>query len=210
MSGTKSFTTQAGSTYSYSVETGENGEAVYDLSRVFQEGAMPIGSIVVHPDYNLNPAVPGLLNIQFGKGSTDRHERVDVPMLGDGDLIYVVGHQLVNPADLDVNPEDEKSDPNPKITFHRTVLGAHFPTNAPSGRASTATFEKVRDLVTALVTEYRADKATAKREAQYAAFLNGQRAEAIQPEIDKIDSQIKALQLARAELTEKLNGYKAA
>ncbi|MEU6357857.1 hypothetical protein ABZ896_52710 [Streptomyces sp. NPDC047072] len=207
---TNTFKTLAGSEYAYTVETGENGEAVYDLTRVFADGAsFPIGAVVVHPDYNLDPAVPGLLNIQFGKGSIDRHEREEVPVLGEGDLMYVVGHQLVNPADLIVD-EEENDDPNPLINFRRTVLAAQFPTNAPSTRATTATFEKVRDLVTALIHVYQGDKATPKRESQYAAFLNAQRAEKIKPEIERIDAQVKALMIKRAELTDKLNGYNAA
>lgn len=208
---TTTFKTLAGAEYAYTVETGENGEAVYDLTRVFADGAsFPIGTVVVHPDYNLDPAVAGLVNIQFGKGSIDRHEREDVPVLGEGDLMYVVGHQLVNPADLVVDPEDTDADPNPLINFRRTVLAAQFPTNAPSTRATTATFEKVRDLVTALVKVYQGDKNTPKRETQYAAFLNTQRAEKIKPEIEQIDARIKALQIQRAELTDKLNGYNAA
>ncbi|TGB07379.1 hypothetical protein [Streptomyces sp. MZ04] len=208
MSKATTFTTPAGATYAYTVETGENGEAIYDLTRVFTDGAsFPIGAVVVHPNYELNPAVQGLLNVQFGKGSIDRHERTDVPMLGEGEYPYVVGHQLVNPADLVVDPEAEQPTEAPLINFRRTVLAAHFPTNSPSGRASTTTYEKVRDLVTALIGVYQADKATPKREATYAAFLNTQRAEAIQPEIDKINNQIQALMLAKAELTEKLNNY---
>ncbi|MFJ4151921.1 hypothetical protein ACIP10_30715 [Streptomyces galbus] len=39
MPGTKTFTTPAGRTYSDTVEMGENGEAVYDLFRVFADGA---------------------------------------------------------------------------------------------------------------------------------------------------------------------------
>jgi hypothetical protein len=84
MSGTQTFTTPAGNTYSYAVETGENGESVYDLSRVLQEGSFPIGTVVVHPNWELFPKTEGLLNVQFGKGSgTNRHERTDAPKLGD-------------------------------------------------------------------------------------------------------------------------------
>ncbi|RLU82078.1 hypothetical protein CTZ27_31515 [Streptomyces griseocarneus] len=216
MSGTKLFTTAAGVTYSYAVETGEHGEAVYNLSRVFQEGAFPVGAIVLHPDYNLNPATPGLLNVQFGKGGVNRNERTDVPMIGGQHDPYVVGHQLINPADLDATPETDtdaetgKPAADPKIRFSRTIAAALTETDSPATTASTETFRCVQDLVTALVKEYRADKATPKREALYAEFLNGQRAAAIQPEIDTITAQINALMIRRAELTEKLNGYKAA
>ncbi|MEU8544676.1 hypothetical protein AB0C52_32555 [Streptomyces sp. NPDC048717] len=210
MSGTQTFTTPAGNTYAYEVETGENGEAVYNLSRVFQEGTFPIGAIVVHPNWELSPGVEGLLNVQFGKGSVHRHERTDVPMLGDGAQPYVVGSHLVNPADLIPAEDAEDKDAVLLLDFRKRVLFAAYETNAPSERASKETFEKVQDLITALVKVYQGDKATPKREAQYAAFLNGQRAEAIQPKIDEIDEKIKALQIARAELTEKVNGYKAA
>ncbi|WP_424893597.1 hypothetical protein [Streptomyces sp. XH2] len=214
---TKTFTTAAGATYSYAVETGEHGETVYNLSRVFTEGAFPVGAIVIHPDYHLDPATPGLLNIQFGKsapGSHDRNERTDVPMLGGQHDPYVVGHQLVNPADLDpkTDTDTETGEPvtDPKIQFRGLVAAALTETNSPATTATTDTFKKVQDLVTALVKEYRADKATPKREAQYAAYLNTQRAEKIQPKIDAIDAQIKALMLAKAELTDKLNTYKTA
>ncbi|MFJ3946046.1 hypothetical protein [Streptomyces griseoaurantiacus] len=205
MSGTQTFTTPAGATYSYTVETGENGEAVYDLSRVFQDAVFPIGTVVVHPNYELDPAVAGLVNIQFGKGSTDRHERTDVPMLGDGDQPYVVGHHLVNPADLTAETDTGTA---PLITFRRTILAAAYPTNAPSERATKETFAKVQDLVTGLIATYQTDKETPAREAAYAKFLDTKRAEAVQHDIDKINAKIQALQLAKAELTDKLNGYK--
>lgn len=161
----------------------------------------------VHPNYELAPAVAGLLNIQFGKGSIDRHERTDVLMLGDGDQPYMVGHYLVNPADLTAEADNGAA---PLIKFRRTMLAAAYQTNAPAERASKETFEKVQDLVTRLVTTYQADKATPAREAAYAQFLETKRAEAVQNAIDKINGKIQALELARAELTEKLNSYKAA
>ncbi|OEJ29097.1 hypothetical protein AS594_36525 [Streptomyces agglomeratus] len=186
MSGTQTFTTPAGATYAYTVETGENGEAVYDLSQVFQEGAFPIGAVVVHPNWELAPAVAGLLNVQFGKGSPeDRHGRTDVPMLGDGELPYVVGSHLVNPADLTAETNGEDA---PLLRFRKAVLGAAFPTNSPAENPYKETFDKVRDLVTGLVKTYQADKATPKREAAYAKFLDGK----------------------RAGLVERLNGYKTA
>ncbi|WP_328372915.1 hypothetical protein OG800_49325 (plasmid) [Streptomyces sp. NBC_00445] len=209
MSGTKSFTTQAGSVYSYSVETGEHGETIYNLSRVFQKGPLAIGAVVVHPDFNLDPAMPGLLNVQFGKGCDDRHERTDVPMLGTEHAPFVVGHQLVNPADLEVDPEAEKPVTDPVLNFTRSVRGAVTATGSHSFRAETETFERVRDLVTALVKVYRADKTTAKRETQYAKYLNAQRAEKIQPELDAANAKISTLEIVRAELLEKLAKYTA-
>lgn len=207
----KTFTTQAGATYSYDVEAGENGETVYNLSRIFQEGAMPIGAIAIHPNYELSPATPGLLNVQFGKGSVDRHERTDVPLLGIQQYTpYVVGHHLVNPADLEIDPESEKPVTDPKIIFRKPVRAAQTGTGSHSTRADVETFTKVQDLVTALVKEYKADKSTPKREALYAKFLDGQRAEVIKPKLDAIDAQIKALQIQRAELLEQLSSYKAA
>ncbi|RLU82079.1 hypothetical protein CTZ27_31520 [Streptomyces griseocarneus] len=212
----KTFTTAAGATYAYAVETGEHGETVYGLSRVFTESTFPVGAVVLHPDYNLNPATPGLLNVQFGKSgadSHDRHDRTDVPVLGGQNDAYVIGHQLINPADLDTDPEadtDTGEIADPKIQFTRTVRAASAPTGAASVRATRETFERAQDLVTALVKLYRADKATPKREAQYAQFLNTQRAENIQPEIDTITAQINALMIRKAELTDKLNSYKTA
>lgn len=211
MSGAQTLTTPAGATYSYTVETGENGEAVYNLSRVFQDAALdaafPIGTIVVHPDYELNPAVPGLVNVQFGKGSINRHERTDVPMLGDGEHPYVVGHHRLFPDDLNAKTDGQTT---PLLKFRMSVLVAAYPTNAPAERASKEIFAKVQDLVTALVIAYQNDKDTPAREAVYAKYLNTQRAEAVQRDIDKIDTKIQALQLAKAELTDKLNSYKTA
>ncbi|MGC0380056.1 hypothetical protein [Streptomyces sp. SAI-129] len=208
MSGTQTFTTPAGNTYSYAVETGENGEAVYDLSRVLQDGVFPIGTVVVHPNWELFPKVAGLLNVQFGKGSaTDRHERTDAPKLGDMDLPYVVGSHLVNPADLTAETDNGAA---PLLKFRKRIMGAAFETNSPAENASQDTFEKVRDLVTGLVTTYQADKNTPKREAAYTKFLNGKRAEAVQAEINKLDDKAQALAFMRAELVEKLNGYKTA
>ncbi|WP_078661789.1 MULTISPECIES: hypothetical protein [Streptomyces] len=210
MSGTQTFTTQTG-TYSYSVSEGENGETIYDLSRVFQDGALPVGAIVIHPDYNPFPEVPGLLNVQFGKGGAERDERTDVPMLGEElEAAFIIGHQLVNPADLDVDPEAEKESA-PKVRFLRGHLrAAATEVKSPSTTASKATFLAVQDLVTELVKIYRADKATAKREAKYGKFLDAQRAEVLAPQIKEVDDLIKALQLKKAQLTEKLNGHKAA
>ncbi|MFB7998843.1 hypothetical protein ACFC4G_39210 [Streptomyces sp. NPDC056002] len=208
MSGTQTFTTPAGHTYSYAVETGENGESVYDLSRVLQDGTFPIGTVVVHPNWELFPKVEGLLNVQFGKGSgTNRHERTDAPKLGDMELPYVVGSHLVNPADLTAETDNGAA---PLLKFRKQMLGAAFETSAPAENASQDTFDKVRDLVTALVTTYQADKNTPAREATYTKFLNAQRAEAIQAQITKVDDKAQALALIRAELVEKLNGYKTA
>lgn len=209
MSGTTTLTTQAGATYSYGVSEGENGETVYDLSRVFQDGAMPIGAIVIHPDYNLFPSVPGLLNVQFGKGGIERDERTDVPMLGEElEAAFIIGHQLVNPADLDVEEGAAQPETAPKIRFRRSVRAAATETNSPSTDASTATFRKVQDLVTELVKIYRADKNTTKRETTYAAHLGAQRAEALEPKLKELDNQLKALHLKKAELTEQINNYK--
>ncbi|WDN56241.1 hypothetical protein [Streptomyces clavuligerus] len=202
------FTTPAGRTYAYTVETGENGETVYDLSAVYDVATFPIGTVVVHPNWELDPVVPGLLNIQFGKGSIDRHERTDVPMLGEGTMPYVVGSHLVNPADLVPDPETEDKNAVLLLNFRKKILGAAYQTSAPAERATKATYDKVQDLTTALVTVYQNDKNTPKREATYAAFLNTQRAEKIQPQIDHIDQQIKTLQITRAELTHKANSYK--
>ncbi|MFD8416540.1 hypothetical protein ACFV2Q_33165 [Streptomyces sp. NPDC059650] len=208
MSGTQTFTTPAGHTYAFAVETGENGEAVYDLSRVLQDGTFPVGTIVVHPNWELNPKTEGLLNVQFGKGlGTDRHERTDLPQLGDMELPYVVGSHLVNPADLTAETDNGGA---PLLKFRKNMLGAAYETNAPAMHASKETFAKVQDLVTGLVTAYQADKATPAREAAYAKFLNGQRAEAVQAEIAKLDDKAKTLAFIRAELVEKLNGYNAA
>ncbi|MFE9121535.1 hypothetical protein [Streptomyces sp. NPDC007172] len=208
MSGIKTFSTPAGNTYSYAVETGENGETVYDLSRVLQEGSFPIGTVVIHPNWELFPKVEGLLNVQFGKGSgLNRHERTDAPKLGDMELPYVVGSHLVNPADLTV---ETGSGTAPLLKFRKRMLGSAFETNSPAEAASHDTFEKVRDLITGLVTVYQTDKATPKREAAYNKFLNTQRADAVQTDIDKLDNKAQALALLRAELIEKLNGYKTA
>lgn len=211
MSGTQTLTTQTG-TYSYSVSEGENGETIYDLSRVFQDGALPVGAIVIHPDYNPFPEVPGLLNVQFGKGGAERDERTDVPMLGEEiEAAFIIGHQLVDPADLDVDPEAEEKESAPKVRFLRGYLrAAATEVKSPSTTASKATFLAVQDLVTELVKIYRADKATPKREAKYAKLLDAQRAEVLAPQIKEIDDLIKALQLKKAQLTEKLNGHKAA
>ncbi|MGW7201442.1 hypothetical protein [Streptomyces chryseus] len=208
MSKTTTFATPAGHTYAYTVETLENGEAPYDLTRVFPDGAeFPVGAIVVHPNWELFPSVEGLLNIQFGKGSTDRHERTDVPMIGGGETPYVVGSHLVNPAEL---TPDTDAEGTPLLKFRKPMLAAHFQTGSPSERSGKETFERVQDLITGLVTLYKADKATPKREATYAAFLNGQRADAVQKEIDSTNAKIQALTMQNAELTQKLNGYKTA
>ncbi|WP_328372883.1 hypothetical protein OG800_50965 (plasmid) [Streptomyces sp. NBC_00445] len=207
---TKQLTTQAGSVYSYMTDEGENGERIYSLFRDTQTGPLPVGAVVIHPDYHLDPVTPGLLNVQFGRGSgEDRHERTDVPVLGSESAPFVVGQQLVNPADLDVDPEAETPVTDPVLNFTRSVRGATTATGSHSFRADTKTFTRVRDLVTALVKEYRADKTTPKREAKYTKFLTAQRAEKIQPEIDAVDAKIKALEVVRAELTDKLTKYTA-
>ena len=102
------------------------------------------------------------------------------------------------------------SESAPLLRFRKPVLGAAFPTNAPAETAYKGTFEKVRDLVTGLVKVYQADKDTPAREAVYAKFLNGKRAEATEAEIGKLDAKVQALMIQRAALVEKLNTYKAA
>ncbi|MEV7842285.1 hypothetical protein [Streptomyces albidoflavus] len=215
MSGTKTFTTKSG-TYAYSVSEGENGETVYDLSRVFQDGALPVGAIVIHPDYNPFPTVEGLLNVQFGKGGEDRNERTDVPMLGEElEAAFIIGHQLVDPTDLDTDPDAEsegKAKAEPKVRFLRGYLrAAATETNSPSTEAGRDTFLAVQDIVTELVKLYRADKNTPKRAAKYTTqVLAPQRAELLAPQIKETDDMIAALQLKKARLIEKLNGTTAA
>lgn len=97
----------------------------------------------------------------------------------------------------------------PVITFTRSVRGAATATGSHSYRADVTTFERVRDLVTALVKVYQEDKATPKREARYNKFLNAQRAEKIQPQIDALTAKINTLDIQRAELLEKLAAYTA-
>ncbi|MEU5136991.1 hypothetical protein [Streptomyces californicus] len=218
MSGTKTFTTKSG-TYAYSVSEGENGETVYNLSSVFTDGALPVGAIVIHPDYNPFPSVEGLLNVQFGKGGEDRDERTDVPMLGEEmEAAFVIGHQLVDPTDLDTDPDAENEDGGKakaeelKVSFLRGYLRtAATETNSPSTTASRNTFLAVQDIVTELVKLYRADKNTPKREAKYTTqVIAPKRAEILAPQIKETENMIAALQLKKARLIEKLNGTTAA
>lgn len=211
MSGTKTLTTQTG-TYSYSISEGGNGETIYDLSHVFQDGALPVGAIVIHPDYDAFPVVEGRLNVQFGKGDENRHERTDVPMLGEElEAAYIVGHQLIDPTDLDTEGDD-KAKAEPKVRFLRGYLRtAATETNSPSTTASKTTFLSVQDLVTQLVKIYKADKNTPKREAKYnTQVLAPKRTDELAPQIKEVDEMIKALQLRKARLTQKLNGHNAA
>ncbi|MFD0437394.1 hypothetical protein ACFVG4_26720, partial [Streptomyces chartreusis] len=110
-----------------------------------------------------------------------------------------------------IDPEAEDKDSAPKVRFLRGHLrAAATEVNSPSTEASKATFLAVQDLVTELVKIYRADKNTTKREAKYAKHLNTQRAEVLAPKIKEVDDLIKALELKKARLVEKLNGHNAA
>jgi len=167
---TQTITTVAGRTYSTVATTGENGEVTYAVERVSQGEVTPVGSFVIHPDYNLIPTVPGLVNVQFGAGSaTDRHQRTDVPVLGSASAPFVIGHQLVDPSKI--------TEETPNYWLSRLAV-ASAPTGVSATGASSATAARTSDLITALVANWSDRKDNAKLVAQYEKFLAPQRAEA--------------------------------
>ncbi|KUN57621.1 hypothetical protein AQJ46_47020 [Streptomyces canus] len=190
---TETLKTAAGRYYTAEVSIGEHGEAVYDVKRVGQMGAFPVGTFVIHPDYHAFPEVDGLVNIQFGGGSpTDRHQRTNVPVLGSASLPYVVGHQLVNPADL----VDETS-----VFRLRDLAGASTGTGTSAGGATLNTSARTADLVTALVRNWQARDDYDQLTATYTATLAPQRAEAIAKKADDLSCKIMSIGERIDELT---------
>ncbi|WP_086809725.1 hypothetical protein [Streptomyces reticuliscabiei] len=190
---TETLKTAAGRTFTAEVTIGENGEAVYDVKRVGQMGAFPVGTFVIHPDYNALPEVEGLVNIQFGGGSpTDRHQRTNVPALGSASLPYVIGHQLVNPAGL----VDETS-----VFRLRGLAGASTGTGTSSGDSTPNTSARTADLVTALVRNYLARDDYDQLTATYNASLAPQHAAAIAEKADELSCKIMSIGERIAELT---------
>lgn len=190
---TETLKTAAGRFYTAEVTIGENGEAVYDVKRVGQTGAFPVGTFVIHPDFHALPEIEGLVNIQFGGGSaTDRHQRTNVPALGSASLPYVVGHQLVNPADL----VDETS-----VLRLRNLAGASTGTGTSADGASSNTSARTADLVTALVRDWQARDDNDQLTATYNATLAPQRAEAIAKKVDDLSCKIMSIGERITELT---------
>ncbi|MEU0112007.1 hypothetical protein ABZ313_42610 [Streptomyces sp. NPDC006251] len=182
---TKTLTTPAGRTYTADVTIGEHGEAIYDVERVGQMGAFPVGTFVIHPDFHPLPKVDGLVNVQFGGGSpTDRHQRTNVPVMGSASLPYVVGHQLVNPADL----VDETS-----VLRLRDLAGANTGTGTSAGGATFNTTARTADLVTALVRDWQARDDYDQLTATYFAFIAPQRAEAVAKKADELTCEIMSI-----------------
>ncbi|MCX5216176.1 hypothetical protein OG689_44380 [Kitasatospora sp. NBC_00240] len=180
-------TTPAGRTYTANVVIGEHGEAIYEVDRAGQDSLIPVGSFVIHPDYNLFPKVPGLVNVQFGMGSAvNRNERMNVPALGTANLPYVVGHKLVN--------LEEITDETPVYRL-RDVAGAATATGTASLPASGATAKALADLVTALVADWLERSDREQLVAAYEEFLAPQRA----AEQAKRDAALEAAKQARVE-----------
>ena len=163
---TQTFTTATGATYSAESSTGENGEVTYTVKRIVQEGVIPVGSFVVHPDFHAEPEVPGLVNVQFGAGSAeDRHQRTDVPALGSASVPFVVGHKMVNPLNI--------TDASPIFPL-RNLAGAQYATGVSAVEVSGRTALRTADLVTALVAQWMGRDDLAELTAKYAAFLKSE------------------------------------
>jgi hypothetical protein len=160
----QSLTTANGLNYSYMATVGEYGEVTYRVERVAPEGAIPVGSFVIHPDYHVQPKVPGLVNVQFGAGSPqDRHQRTDVPNLGSASVPFVVGHKLINPLEIIAGDEP--------FFFLPDLAGAQTATGTSSVPAAMGTVVRTTDLVVALVKAWMARPDLDALTAKYAEFI---------------------------------------
>ncbi|MFE9428950.1 hypothetical protein ACFYNO_39075 [Kitasatospora sp. NPDC006697] len=195
----QTFTTVTGATYSAESIVGENGEVTYTVKRIVQEGVLPVGSFVIHPDYNAEPTMLGLVNVQFGAGSAeDRHQRTDIPALGSASTPFVVGHKKVNPLDITAA--------TPIVWLHN-LAGAHYATGFNAVDVSPQTAMRTSDLVTALVVEWMKRDDLAELTAQYAKFIKSettwteQHAKAKADKIDKLKLDILSIGERIADLT---------
>ncbi|MGW4894555.1 hypothetical protein ACWEQL_20115 [Kitasatospora sp. NPDC004240] len=195
----QTITTMTGLSYSVEDVTGENGEVTYSVKRIAQEGLIPVGSFVIHPDYNPEPKMPALINIQFGAGSPEnRHQRTDVPATGDADMPYVVGHRMVNPLDLA---------PESPIFLLADLAGAATGTGTSSMKPAPYTVFRTSELVTALVLHWMQRDDLAELTAKYAAFIKSetpwsqQYAEAKAAKVDKLTTKIMSIGERIDELT---------
>lgn len=195
----QTFTTTTGATYSAENTIGENGEVTYVVKRIVQEGVIPVGSFVIHPDYHPEPTVPGLVNVQFGAGSAeDRHQRTDVPALGSANAPFVVGHKKVNPLDI--------SQTSP-ILWLRNLAGAQYATGVGAVESSGRTALRTADLVTALVVEWMKRDDLAALTAKYAEFIKAettwaeQHAKAKADKADQLTTDIMSIAERIADLT---------
>ncbi|MHC3392498.1 hypothetical protein [Streptomyces sp. A 4/2] len=199
MTAQTTFTTVTGATYSAESNIGENGEVTYTVKRIVQEGVIPVGSFVIHPDYNAEPSVPGLVNVQFGAGSADdRHQRTDVPTLGSASVPFVVGHKKVNPLDITAASP---------IIWLPNLAGAQYATGFNAVDPSQQTAMRTSDLVTALVVEWMKRDDLAQLTANYAKFINSespwteQHTKAKADKIDKLKLDILSIGERIADLT---------
>ncbi|WP_030247648.1 hypothetical protein [Streptomyces sp. NRRL S-350] len=199
MTAQTTFTTVTGATYSAESSIGENGEVTYAVKRIVQEGVIPVGSFVIHPDYNAEPALPGLVNVQFGAGSAeDRHQRTDVPALGSASAPFVVGHKKVNPLDITAT--------SPVIWLHN-LAGAQCATGVGAVEVSGRTAMRTADLVTALVVEWMKRDDLTELTAKYAEFIKSetpwteQHSKAKADKIDKLKLDIMSIGERIADLT---------
>ncbi|WP_327378638.1 hypothetical protein OG393_32505 (plasmid) [Streptomyces sp. NBC_01216] len=199
MTAQTTFTTVTGATYSAESSIGENGEVTYTVKRIVQEGVIPVGSFVIHPDYDAQPTVPGLVNVQFGAGSAeDRHQRTDVPALGSASTPFVVGHKKVNPLDITAT--------SPIIWLHN-LAGAQYATGVGAVDISGRTAMRTADLVTALVVEWMKRDDLAELTAKYAEFIKSetpwteQHAKAKADKIDMLKLDLLSIGERIADLT---------
>lgn len=196
---TQTFTTTTGATYSAEGSIGENGEVTYTVKRIVQEGVVPVGSFVIHPDYHAEPTALGLVNVQFGAGSAeDRHQRADVPVLGSASTPFVVGHKMVNPLDI--------TDASPILRI-RDLAGAQYATGVSAVEVSGRTALRTADLVTALVVQWMNRNDLAELTAKYAAFIKAetpwtaQHSKAKSDKVDGLKLNILSIGERIAELT---------
>jgi len=195
----QTFTTTTGATYSAESTIGENGEVTYAVKRIVQEGVIPVGSFVIHPDYDAEPTTPGLVNVQFGAGSAeDRHQRTDVPALGSASAPFVVGHKKVNPLEI--------SQASP-IFWLRNLAGAQYATGVSAVEVTGRTALRTADLVTALVVEWMKRDDLTELTTKYAEFIKSettwteQHAKAKADKIDQLTTDIMSIGERIADLT---------
>lgn len=196
---TAQITTATGLTYSVDGTVGENGEVTYSVSRVAVDGAIPVGSFVIHPDYDPQPTTPALVNIQFGAGSPeDRHQRTNVPATGTATMPYVVGHKLVNP--LNLTPESP-------IFYLSDLRAAVTGTGTSSMNPEGDTLLRTSALVTALVRHWMQRADLPELTSAYAQFVKAetpwteQFAKAKTAKVDELTIMIMTLSEQIEELT---------
>lgn len=182
--------TPAGRKFRADVTVDAFGRTTYRLTRKIGGVVTAIGSVVVFPDWRLEPK-DNRVTLQFGEGSLeDRHSRAHVPTADD--LLYLVGTPVVDRARMLPGQRWFKAD----VSL--------APTGAPTSWGDHETRDRVGDMLLAIVMDWESRADHADIVAAYAKFRAGDRIAALTAKSQRLDEKIAPLAAQRDKIDERI------